>query len=33
MNPYLLSTVAVGCYFTITMLGKRESSQFIYFQF
>lgn len=33
MNPYACSVAAVVCYFAITMIGKREGSQFIYFQF
>ena len=33
MNPYFAATVAVGCYFGLTVLAKREAAQFIYFQF
>jgi D-alanyl-lipoteichoic acid acyltransferase DltB (MBOAT superfamily) len=33
VNPYIASAIAVICYLAITMLGKRESTQFIYFQF
>jgi alginate O-acetyltransferase complex protein AlgI len=33
VNPYVASGVAAACYFAIVTLGKRESSQFIYFQF
>lgn len=33
MNPYLSSLLAVGFYFGITLLAKREGAQFIYFQF
>jgi len=33
VNPYVASGIAAACYFAIVTLGKRESSQFIYFQF
>jgi D-alanyl-lipoteichoic acid acyltransferase DltB (MBOAT superfamily) len=33
VNPYLAGGIAAACYFAITTLGKREGSQFIYFQF
>jgi D-alanyl-lipoteichoic acid acyltransferase DltB (MBOAT superfamily) len=33
INPYVASGIAVACYVLIVTLGKRESSQFIYFQF
>ena len=33
LNPYFAALVAIGCYFGIILLGKRESAQFIYFQF
>jgi alginate O-acetyltransferase complex protein AlgI len=33
INPYSASVIAAGCWFAIMVLGKRESSQFIYFQF
>jgi alginate O-acetyltransferase complex protein AlgI len=33
MNPYLCAALAAACYFGITILGKREGAQFIYFQF
>jgi D-alanyl-lipoteichoic acid acyltransferase DltB (MBOAT superfamily) len=33
VNPYVASWIAFACYFVIVTLGKRESSQFIYFQF
>jgi hypothetical protein len=33
LNPYLGSILAVACYLGITILGKREGAQFIYFQF
>ena len=32
LNPYFTALVAVGCYFGIILLGKREGAQFIYFQ-
>jgi len=33
INPYVGAVLAVGCYFGIAILGKREGAQFIYFQF
>jgi alginate O-acetyltransferase complex protein AlgI len=33
LNPYLAGAIIVACYFGITILGKHESAQFIYFQF
>jgi alginate O-acetyltransferase complex protein AlgI len=32
-NPYVAAVFAVGCYFGISLLAKREAAQFIYFQF
>jgi alginate O-acetyltransferase complex protein AlgI len=32
-SPYLAGALAVICYFAITIVGKREAAQFIYFQF
>jgi alginate O-acetyltransferase complex protein AlgI len=33
MNPYAGAALAVACYLAVMLLGKRESAQFIYFQF
>ena len=33
INPYFASALAVACYFGITLLGRRQNAQFIYFQF
>jgi D-alanyl-lipoteichoic acid acyltransferase DltB (MBOAT superfamily) len=33
INPYWGALFAVACYLGITMLGKREGTEFIYFQF
>lgn len=33
INPYVAATVMALCYFGVTILAKRESAQFIYFQF
>jgi hypothetical protein len=33
LNPYLAAGLAVACYLGVTILGKREGAQFIYFQF
>ena len=33
LNPYLCAAAAVICYFATTIVGKRESTQFIYFAF
>lgn len=33
LNPYFGATLAVACYLGLMVLGKRESAQFIYFQF
>jgi len=33
LNPYVGAALAVACYLGIMILGKRESAQFIYFQF
>ena len=32
-NPYVLTGLAVACYFGITIFARRETAQFIYFQF
>jgi D-alanyl-lipoteichoic acid acyltransferase DltB (MBOAT superfamily) len=33
LNPYVGAGLAAACYLGVTILGKRESAQFIYFQF
>jgi hypothetical protein len=33
MNPYAGAVLAAACYLALMILGKRESAQFIYFQF
>ena len=33
VNPYVAAHIATACYFGIVLLGRRESAQFIYFQF
>jgi alginate O-acetyltransferase complex protein AlgI len=33
VNPYVAALIATACYFGIVLLGRRESAQFIYFQF
>jgi alginate O-acetyltransferase complex protein AlgI len=33
LNPYLAGAIIAACYFGVMILGKRESAQFIYFQF
>jgi D-alanyl-lipoteichoic acid acyltransferase DltB (MBOAT superfamily) len=33
LHPDLCALLAAACYFAIVLLGKRESTQFIYFQF
>jgi alginate O-acetyltransferase complex protein AlgI len=33
LNPYAAAVLAVGFYFGLTVLAKREAAQFIYFQF
>jgi hypothetical protein len=32
-HPYVGVAIAVACYFGVTILGKREGTEFIYFQF
>jgi alginate O-acetyltransferase complex protein AlgI len=33
LNPYAAAAVVIACYFGITIFAKRETAQFIYFQF
>ena len=33
MNPYVGAGLIAACYFGLVLMGKRESAQFIYFQF
>jgi len=33
LHPAFCALIAAACYFAIVLLGKRESTQFIYFQF
>lgn len=33
MNPYVGTALIAACYFGLMIMGKRESAQFIYFQF
>lgn len=33
LNPYLAAALIVACYLGLTILGKREGAQFIYFRF
>jgi alginate O-acetyltransferase complex protein AlgI len=33
LNPYACAALACACYFGLTIFGKRDGAQFIYFQF
>jgi alginate O-acetyltransferase complex protein AlgI len=33
LNPYACAALACACYFAVIILGKRDSGQFVYFQF